>query len=102
MYASSGCYNDDTMKGHNGSDYSKDYRNATCTNTNWLFTGYWYFTLTPISYNTKTAVGVESSGIMYISNVDLTTGNTRTSAYLDTKVKYIRGSGTIEDPFTIK
>ena len=102
MYASSGCYNDDTMKGHNGSDYSKDYRNATCTNTNWLFTGYWYFTLTPISYNTKTAVGVESSGIMYISNVDLTTGNTRPSAYLDANVKYISGSGTIEDPFTIK
>ena len=36
MYASSECYNDDSMLGSNLSDSAKDYGNDKCKNSDWL------------------------------------------------------------------
>ena len=36
MYASSECYNDDSMLGSNPSDSAKDYENDKCKNSDWL------------------------------------------------------------------
>ena len=103
IYASSACYNDDTIKGYNTSDSSKDYRSETCTSTNWLFDiNKWYWTMAPCSHNSSRVMNVNFSG--YVAN-DFTTssssGGLRQSIYLNTNLNYVSGDGTKNNPFVI-
>ena len=107
MYASSACYNDDTKKAYdsNGSSpYNTDYRSETCTSTNWLLdTNNLFWTVSPSFGVSNTALFVHPSGRVsngYTGNSGST--GLRQSVYLDSNVEYLSGSGTIEDPFTIK
>ncbi len=103
MYASSSCYNDDTKKGYNASDSSKDYRSETCTSTNWLFDiNKWYWTMSPCSNNSNFALTVHNSGYVYSNSTSFSFGGLRQSVYLDTNVNYVSGFGTTSDPFIIK
>ena len=102
MYASSGCYNDDTMKGYNSSDSSKDYRSEICKSTNWLFdTNKEFWTLSPTSYASFDAISVDSSG--YVSFGNVTASHfLRPSVYLSSSVGYVSGDGTAKSPFVIQ
>ena len=103
MYASSSCYNDNTMKGYNASNSSEDYRNEKCISTNWLYTGSMYWTVSPSSGSSNDAIYVDSSGhVNSYYFVGYSSGGLHPSTYLDTSINYVGGSGTIEDPFTIK
>ena len=105
MYASSACYNDDTKKGYdpNGSSpYDTDYRSETCKSTNWLFTNNWFWAVSPSSSGSLVAVYVYFFGRVGMGNTNNSSGGLRQSLYLDSSVSYKSGSGTIEDPFTIK
>ena len=103
MYASSGCYNDDTMKAYNSSNTSKDYRNEKCKSTNWLLdTTNWFWTLSPGSNSTSDVMRVNNNGIVdgRYSNID--SGGLRPSVYLNTNINYVKGDGTIDNPFIIE
>ena len=103
MYASSACYNDDTMKGYNSSDSSKDYRSETCKSTNWLLdTNNLFWTVSPYSNDSYSAMTVYISGEVFNFNTLNNSGGLRPSIYLDTNIGYISGSGTTSDPFIIK
>ena len=103
MYASSSCYNDDTMKGRNRSDSSKSYDSLTCRSTNWLLdANKWFWTMSPSSRDSFRAMGVVHSGNVDYSGTYSNDGGLRQSLYLDTNVNYVSGSGTTSDPFIIK
>ena len=103
MYASSACYNDDTMKGFNYSDSSKSYASETCKSTNWLLdTNFWYWAVSPSSYDSQHAVYVQLPGDVHINHTFYSSVGLRQSVYLDTNVNYVSGSGTTSDPFIIK
>ena len=103
MYASSACYNDDTIKGYNSSDSSKDYRNETCKSTNWLFdTGNMFWAVSPSSSSSSNAMFLSSNGNVYYSRVSISAGGLRPTIYLSLDVNYISGDGTLSDPFIIK
>ena len=93
MYASSSCYNNGTI--------GRSYNDSTCTSTNWLFTNYWFWAVSPSSSNSYIAMIVIFSGYVG-SNTNDSSGGLRQSLYLDSSVSYKSGSGTIEDPFIIK
>ena len=100
MYASSACYNDNTMKANNVSDSSKDYRNEKCINTNWLFIGAWYWVVSLNSNHPGNAMFVNVYGnVDYTSSINY--GSVRQSVYLNTKVNYVSGDGTKSNPFVI-
>ena len=100
MYASSACYNDNTMKANNVSDSSKDYRNEKCINTNWLFIGAWYWVVSLNSNHPGNAMFVNVYGnVDYTSSINY--GSVRQSVYLNTKVNYVSGDGTKNNPFVI-
>ena len=101
MYASSTCYNDDTMKGYNSSNSSKDYRNDTCKSTNWLFVSSPYWALSPAS-DTSSVMHISSIGYLYGIDYSDTSCGIRPVLYIDPSVSYIKGSGNIDDPFIIK
>ena len=104
MYASSACYNDDTMKGRS-SDSSKDYRNDTCKSANWLFdVNSWLWTVSPTSFY-RSYGALEFTGFGFATSTfvnDHEAIDFRTSVYLDTNVNYVSGDGTIDNPFVIK
>ena len=103
MYASSACYNDDTMKGYNSSDLSKSYSDEVCTSTNWLLNAtnrFW--TMSPSSRDSSLTTCVHDVGYLYhevTSNISI---GLRQSVYLDSSVKYIEGDGTSENQFVIE
>ena len=87
-----------TLVGYNGSDATKDYRAAKTTN--WLYLGSYEWTISRISDSTVTAFGVGGVGrvdgdLVYVS------GGVRPSFNLESSVKYVSGSGTIENPIRI-
>ena len=103
MYASSACYNDDTMKGYNSSDLSKDYRSETCKSTNWLLdTNNWFWTVSPGSSYPSYVLIVYDSGYLSTGVTTYSDGGLRQSVYLNTNVNYISGDGTIDNPFVIE
>ena len=99
MYASSACYNDESVKG-SSSDSSEDYSSDTCVSTNWLFIGSWYWTLSPNSSNTVQVMGV--NGSLNSNYAGSTGGGLCQSVYLDSGVKYIGGDGTAKKAFEIE
>ena len=104
MYASSACYNDDTKKGYDqkgSKPYDTDYRSKTCKSTNWLFTGSWYWAVSPSSINSSDAMGVYGAGSVN-NGTTINSSGLCQSVYLDSSVKYIGGDGTGENPFVIE
>ena len=109
MYASSSCYNDDAKKGF---DYGNcqfnltcatDYRSDTCKNSNWLLdTSNWFWTVSPSSNLSSTAIDVGISGGVLNVNTSDSSGGLRPAVYLDSSVKYVSGDGTTANPFTIE
>ena len=101
MYASSACYNDDTMKGYDSSDSSKDYRSETCKSTNWLFTNNMYWAVSP-SVHSYSVMDVSYYGVVDYYDTNYSDGGLRQSVYLDTSVTYIGGNGSTDNPFVIE
>ena len=102
MYASSACYNDDTMKG-SSHDLSKEYRSETCKSTNWLLdTNNWFWAVSPSSNNSDYAVPVLDDGGVGYGSTFISVGGLRQSVYLDTNVNYVSGDGTSDNPFVIE
>lgn len=104
MYASSACYNDDTIKASdiNGSYTSNtDYSSNKCMSTNWLLdTNSSYWTLSPSTKNKSSTMFVSNGA--YVSNFLVYTYEwLRPSVYLNTKVNYVSGDGTKNNPFVI-
>ena len=106
MYASSACYNDNAKKGWDdsgSSPYDTDYRSETCKSTNWLLdTNKWFWTVSPSSYYSGGAVLVNSSGDVSNSITSSGSGGLRQSVYLDPRVRYVSGDGTVKNPFVIQ
>ena len=87
-----------TLVGYNGSDATKDYRAAT--STNWLYLGSYEWTISRYSGNTNFAFNVNSTG--YVEDSGVTNSfAVRPSFNLESSVKYVSGSGTIENPIRI-
>ena len=99
MYASSACYNDESVKG-SSSDSSEDYSSDTCLSTNWLFIGSWYWALSPNSSNAVQVMGV--NGSLNSNYAGSAGGGLCQSVYLDSGVKYISGDGSKEKAFEIE
>ncbi len=103
MYASSACYNNNTMKGYNSSDSSKDYSSETCKSTNWLLdTNMWLWAVSPSSNFSHNAMYVGSSGTVSYHSTAYSSGGLRQSLYLDSSAKYIGGDGTAEKAYEIE
>ena len=103
MYASSACYNDDTMFGFFVSGSTRDYSNEKCTSTNWLFSDSSYWTISPDLDSETDAMAITYNGAVFNAYiVDTTQGVTRPSLYLNADTIYLSGNGEISDPFMIK
>ena len=87
-----------TLVGFNLSDATKDYRAAT--STNWLYLGSTEWTISRTSDYTNFEFGVNSTGNVCHSYVTNSNG-VRPSFNLESSVKYVSGSGTIENPIRI-
>ena len=95
MYASSACYNDDTKKGSN-------YKDETCISTNWLFSGSWYWAISPCSADTYGGMFIHIDGLVSSALIYSNDGDVRPTLYLNSNITYNGGSGNIDDPFIIK
>ena len=87
-----------TLVGFNLRDATKDYRAAT--STNWLYLGSTEWTISRTSDYTNFEFGVNSTGNVCHSYVTNSNG-VRPSFNLESSVKYVSGSGTIENPIRI-
>ena len=87
-----------TLVGYNSSDATKDYRAAT--STNWLFLGSDEWTISRGSGRTTFAFDVDSTGSVGEGDVPDSLV-VRPSFNLESSVKYVSGSGTIENPIRI-
>ena len=102
MYASSGCYNNDTMYGFSYSGSSYDYRNETCINTDWMYSSSnWFWNISPTSGMIR-VMYVGSSGNLGSDEVTLSNVDVRPSVYLDANTSYVSGNGSSNSPFIIK
>ena len=99
MYASSACYNNDSILGYKFFGSEEDYSSDTCKNTNWLFTGNDYFTLPPGS--SSGAMSVTASGFIISTSVSVYRG-ILPSVYLSSNVIYNTGNGSASSPFIIE
>ena len=99
MYASSACYNNDSILGYKFFGSEEDYSSDTCKNTNWLFTGNDYFTLPPGS--SSGVMSVTASGIIISTSVSADRG-ILPSVYLSSNVIYNTGNGSASNPFVIQ
>ena len=89
-----------TLVGYNESDdATKDYRAAT--STNWLYLGSYEWTISRNSDFTRFAFCVPSTGYVNYSNTLSGSYGVRPSFNLESTVKYVSGSGTIENPIRI-
>ena len=87
-----------TLVGFNLSDATKDY--GAATSTNWLYLGSTEWTISRTSDYTNFEFGVNSTGNVCHSYVTNSNG-VRPSFNLESSVKYVSGSGTIENPIRI-
>jgi len=93
-----------TLVGYNESDATKDYRAAKTIN--WLSLGSYEWTISRNSEFTNGAflvagAGVSGAGYVSYSNV-LSSNGVRPSFNLESSVKYVSGSGSMNDPVRIK
>ena len=102
MYASSGCYNDDSKKGYDMSSSDSDYANETCTSSNWLYDSNSYWTISPVSIEDSNVTFVYNNGSLTIDSARYTKVKLRPTLYLSASVEYMSGSGSASDPFIIK
>ena len=104
MYASSKCYNDETMKGNNKAEKGKDYKNDKCKSTNWLLdTSNRYWTVSNCSTDLISDISIFDTGsVGSYGFMGSTEGGLRPSIYLNTNIKYKGGEGNISNPFTIE
>ncbi len=102
MYASSGCYNDDSKKGYDMSSSDSDYANETCTSSNWLYDSNSYWTISPVSIEDSNVTFVYNNGSLTIDSARYTQVKLRPTLYLSASVEYMSGSGSASDPFIIK
>ena len=86
-----------TLMGYN-SDATKDYRAAKTTN--WLYLGSYEWTISRYSGGTTGAFVVGGSGGVG-SDAVTSSCAARPSFNLESSVKYVSGSGTIENPIRI-
>ena len=87
-----------TLVGWNSSDATKDYR--AVKTTNWLYLGSYEWTISRNSVTTNSAFHVGSLGSVGGYNVTYSYA-VRPSFNLESSVKYVSGSGTIENPIRI-
>ena len=102
MYASSGCYNDDSKKGYDMSSSDSDYANETCTSSNWLYDSNSYWTISPVSIEDSNVTFVYNNGSLTIDSARYTKVKLRPTLYLSASVEYMSGNGSASDPFIIK
>ena len=102
MYASSGCYNDDSKKGYDMSSSDSDYANETCTSSNWLYDSNFYWTISPVSIEDSNVTFVYNNGSLTIDSARYTKVKLRPTLYLSASVEYMSGNGSASDPFIIK
>ena len=102
MYASSGCYNDDSKKGADMSSSDSDYTNETCTSSNWLYDSNSYWTISPISTDDSEVTFVYNNGALTTDFARYMKVKLRPTLYLSASVEFLSGSGTTSDPFIIK
>ena len=87
-----------TLVGYNESDETKDYRVAKTTN--WLYLGYYEWTISRYSDNTSDAFLVDGAG--FVGSYTVAVGSAvRPSFNLLSSVTYASGSGTSSDPIRI-
>ena len=88
-----------TLVGYNGSDATKDYREAKTTN--WLYLGSDEWTISRNSDTTSTAFCVNSTGFVSLDSVTISYA-VRPSFNLESSTTYVSGSGSMSDPVRIK
>ena len=73
----------------------------TCKNTNWLYKGVWYWTISPNSSNSSDVFGADNDGrlgnfiVLYLRGV-------RPSLYLKSNVNIVSGIGTKDNMFKLE
>ena len=95
-YASHECYESEVFYRESGNDY----RQETCTSTDWLYNGSVQWSLSPLSNNSRNVrlmsnfgnVGSNLAGVSY---------TVRPTLYLSSSVKITSGSGTIDDMYEL-
>lgn len=95
-YASSECYQN---KAFHQTD-ENDYRQETCTSTNWLYNGGYQWTLSPISGNRNGVRVVVDTGYVG-SNVAGNRVGIRPTLYLSSSVKITGGNGTSSNSYML-
>ena len=101
MFASSGCYNDATKYG-SSTRSSDSYSNSVCRDSNWLFNGHVYWTISPYSKYRSSVISIFGGG--KIDDIDASdwTVSVYPTLYLSPSVLYSDGFGTSSDPYIIK
>ena len=103
MYASSECYNDDSMLGVNPSDSTKDYGNNKCKNSDWLLPQTnWNWLISPYmtyTYNVITLVTKGTISDFYVEGTNQ--GEVKPVLYLTPELKHVKGDGSKLNPFVI-
>ena len=95
-YASHECYESEVFYRESGNDY----RQETCTSTDWLYNGSVQWSLSPLSNNSRNVrlmsnfgnVGSNLAGVSY---------TVRPTLYLSSSVKITSGTGTSSDPYEL-
>ena len=88
-----------TLVGYNSSDSTKDYRAAT--GDNWMYMGYYDWTLSRNSDDSTYAFRVYNSGYVYDYFRALDNFGVRPSFNLESTVVYVSGSGSMSDPIRV-
>ena len=77
-----------------------DYNDTIAKSTNWMYMGYYDWTISRSSDYSDRAFFVNSPGHVIVSTVDYNIG-VRASFNLESSVTYVSGSGTMSDPIRI-
>ena len=92
-FASSACYNNKTLDTY-----------STCSSSNWLYSGYDEWLLTPMSGYVHSAYRIMSGNLNYYAGSGLGCNggySTRPSLYLNSNILLNGGDGTSSNPYTI-
>ena len=79
---------------------SQDPFDITCKNNNWLYKGFWYWTISPNSSSASRVFHVSSVGSLGSLNA-LYRAGVRPSVYLKSDIKIVSGSGKKNDMFKL-
>ena len=83
---------------HNGTSY--DYSGTKCKNSNWLHTGYNYWTISPSSGSSCSSFIVYGAGSVSNGSAYNALG-VRPVLYLKSDVKIMRGTGSVGNPYQL-